>query len=297
MTRSARLAGLAAIALLGLAGCGSAPGAGSGPATGAPAPRAAAPGAGLQVGATDGRIGDATTDGSTTPERPLSRGGRLLPEAAAPNAHEGIGAAAGCPNGDLLPDATNLTTVAEATLCLVNAERTDRGLGVLRVHTELQRAAIGYAGDMVARSFFSHTGRDGSQLADRIRAAGYLDGGGQWTVGENLAWGTGELGTPNAIVHAWMASAGHRANILRADYREVGLGVVAGNPSSGASGATFATEFGVVTHPGAAARHRRSVARRASSRRARIALSPHGRRASVRGRVAAQARTAGLGTS
>ena len=90
---------------------------------------------------------------------------------------------------------------------------------------------------MVEHSYFAHEGRDGSQPAERIRAAGYLSSAGRWRIGENLAWGTGELATPKAIMAAWMDSAGHRANILQPAYREIGFGVLAGNPASRAAAA------------------------------------------------------------
>ena len=107
-----------------------------------------------------------------------------------------------------------------------------------------------------------------------------------------------------------MGSAGHRANILRAAYREIGLGVVAGNPASGSGGATYATEFGAVRvtdqaavkarararSQRAKAKSRRTRARRARARRARVALSPRSGRGRVIGRVSVSTRTAGLGT-
>ena len=169
---------------------------------------------------------------------------------------------------------------------------------------------------MVDQLYFAHDGRDGSQPADRIRAAGYLSSGGAWRIGENLAWGTGELATPRAIVSAWMASPGHRANILQPAYREIGFGVVAGNPAArGTGGATFVTEFGVVerrdpdrlppraaaaasaapprasaapTAPRQAPHHTRTRTRRTKARRARAraALAPRSRRGRVVGRVA-----------
>ena len=83
---------------------------------------------------------------------------------------------------------------------------------------------------MVANGYFAHEGRNGSRPADRIRSTGYLSRGGAWRIGENLAWGTGELSTPRSIMAAWMHSHGHRANILLPAYREIGFGVIAGNP-------------------------------------------------------------------
>ena len=167
-----------------------------------------------------------------------------------------------------MPSAANLATVAEATLCLLNGERADRGLATLRLNDRLQRAALGHGNDMVDHRYFAHEGRDGSQPAQRIRAAGYLSGGGHWRIGENLAWGTGELATPKAIMAAWMDSPGHRANILQPAYREIGFGVLAGNPSSPQNGgATFVTEFGVVARPEPHRLHRQAQHQRAPRRR------------------------------
>ena len=59
-----------------------------------------------------------------------------------------------------------------------------------------------------------------------MRAVGYISSSRVgYEVGENIAWGTLYLATPRAIVAAWMASPGHRANILDARYRETGIGV------------------------------------------------------------------------
>lgn len=55
--------------------------------------------------------------------------------------------------------------------------------GALSWNDQLFAAAAGHAKDMVARSFFSHTGSSGSSVADRVSAAGYA-----WsTVAENIA--------------------------------------------------------------------------------------------------------------
>ncbi len=98
---------------------------------------------------------------------------------------------------------------------------------------------------MAARNYFSHTSLDGSSFVDRIRRAGYLRGARGWALGENIAWGSGGLASPRAIGRAWMQSPGHRANILSASYRELGVGIAAGAPVAGAAaGATYATSFG-----------------------------------------------------
>ena len=70
-----------------------------------------------------------------------------------------------------------------------------------------------------------------------------------YEVGENIAWGTLWLSTPRAIVAAWMASPGHRANILDAHYRDTGIGVSPHPPTSlapGQAGAIYTQDFGVI---------------------------------------------------
>jgi uncharacterized protein YkwD len=59
-----------------------------------------------------------------------------------------------------------------------------------------------------------------------------------------------QLATPAAIVASWMASPGHRANILDPDFRDSGVGVVARAPrryANGQPGATYTQQFGAVT--------------------------------------------------
>ncbi len=154
--------------------------------------------------------------------------------------------AASCPGADLTPAAGTLAEVRDATLCLLNRERAERGAPRLRAHGDLQRSARRFSRAMVEGSFFAHVAPDGSTMMDRIRATGYLAGARGYRVGENLAWGTGERATPRQTVAAWMRSPGHRANLLDARYRAVGIGVVPGVPVTRATapGATYTTHFG-----------------------------------------------------
>lgn len=46
---------------------------------------------------------------------------------------------------------------------------------------------------MVRDQYFSHVAKDGTTVVPRIRAAGYLSDTPDWTVGENLAWGSGSF--------------------------------------------------------------------------------------------------------
>jgi uncharacterized protein YkwD len=84
---------------------------------------------------------------------------------------------------------------------------------------------------MVASNTFGH-GAFGSRMA-RFAVAGRV-------AGENLAWGTGSRGAARGIVAAWLASPGHRANLLRPSFLRVGVGDLAGS-FRGHSGAHVVT--------------------------------------------------------
>jgi uncharacterized protein YkwD len=153
--------------------------------------------------------------------------------------------ATACPGARSVPGPGGQRAAARTTLCLLNAERQRRGLRQIRLNRRLSAAARGHASDMVQRSYFSHDSLSGLTFLDRIRLTGYLATAVRWVVGENLAWGSRSRAAPAPIVHAWMRSPGHRANILRPGYRQIGLGVVAGAPARvEGPAATYVTEFG-----------------------------------------------------
>jgi uncharacterized protein YkwD len=62
-------------------------------------------------------------------------------------------------------------------------------------------------------------------------------------VGENLAWGVGRLSRARAIVRTWMASPGHRENLLHPGYRLVGVGALRGSFSGYHSALLITTDF------------------------------------------------------
>jgi len=166
--------------------------------------------------------------------------------AGSPAAHAATPAVkAQCLNVDLELTATNVDQLRGGVLCLLNAERSLRTLKPLRENTKLRNAALAHSADMVRERFFSHTAPSGSTFVDRILRSGYAKRNDGWSLGENLAWGTGELGTARGIHEAWMRSSGHRSNILKASYREVGIGISAGVPKDAGVGATITTDFGV----------------------------------------------------
>jgi uncharacterized protein YkwD len=154
-------------------------------------------------------------------------------------------AAQECPDADLEPTSGNLGRIRDAILCLHNEIRTENGLPRLREHKRLRKAALGHSRDMVKSHYFEHTTPSGRTMVDRILRARYVREDQGWELGENLEWGTGSLSTPRGALEAWMDSPGHRANILRRSYRELGVGAVMGVPVGDADGATYTVDFGV----------------------------------------------------
>ncbi len=120
-------------------------------------------------------------------------------------------------------------TATEARIIsLVNKQRAKRGLRPVRVRYDLTRAARAHSGDVARRNRLTHLSANGDSPGSRLRRYGYTSSGYRsWSVGENIAWGrSGTLhATPTAIVAAWMKSYSHRKVILRAVFRDVGVGV------------------------------------------------------------------------
>jgi len=158
-----------------------------------------------------------------------------------------------CPNTQLRPSRQDLPLIRTATLCLVNRERLSHGMAALAPNVRLQDAAQGHSADMAAGDYFEHDGRHGDTPLSRMRASGYIFSSRiGYAVGENIAWATLGLSTPNAIVASWMASPGHRANILDATFRETGIGVSPHPLASlahGQSGAIYTQDFGRIIVP------------------------------------------------
>jgi uncharacterized protein YkwD len=130
------------------------------------------------------------------------------------------------------------------TLCLLNRERRARHLKPLRSQKRLFVASYRHSRAMVKERFFSHVQPGGIGLLTRLVRTHYLPSR-RWLVGENIAFGRGSFDSPLQTVHAWMNSTGHRANILRPGFRQIGIGIYPGVPTNPHSGATYTTDFGV----------------------------------------------------
>jgi uncharacterized protein YkwD len=149
-----------------------------------------------------------------------------------------------CSYTHVVPTRHNLWKVRRAIVCLHNQVRARHHLPLLRVNPELGRAAVGHSANMVRRRYFDHTDPNGRTFVQRIMRAHYARPSQGWSLGENIAWGTGASSTAAGVMRAWMHSSGHRANILGRAYREVGVGIKLGVPTNGRAGATFTVDFG-----------------------------------------------------
>ncbi len=153
-------------------------------------------------------------------------------------------AATVCASTDGPTAGASTTSLAGAALCLVNQERTALGLPALKANRRLTIAAATHARDMNANAYFSHDSSNGTSFVQRIRRTGYMSTRALPTLGEDLAWGSGDYATPSSIVESWMESPPHRANILNRRFREAGMGVAFGDPGAGEDGVTYALDFG-----------------------------------------------------
>jgi uncharacterized protein YkwD len=102
-------------------------------------------------------------------------------------------------------------------ISLINGERAKQSLGPLGTNNKLTSAGRVHSKDMACNGFFDHTSPTTGTPFNRIAAQGYSY---SWA-GENIAAG---YSTAAAVVSGWMDSSGHRANILHANYTEIGVG-------------------------------------------------------------------------
>ena len=102
-----------------------------------------------------------------------------------------------------------------------NALRRDLGVGNLSSSSLLTRSAQMKAEDMAAKSYFAHENSDGQRLAYWLGAVGYN----YRYAGENLAVGFTSTG---AVMNGWINSPTHYDNLVKPEYREIGVGVAQG---------------------------------------------------------------------
>lgn len=110
-------------------------------------------------------------------------------------------------------------------LARINAMRGARGLRRLRISAGLSRAAAFHSTQMGLRGFFEHESANGAAFWRRIERFYPSRRYRSWSVGENILWGSPDIGAGEAV-REWMLSPPHRENLLSREWREIGLGAV-----------------------------------------------------------------------
>lgn len=113
------------------------------------------------------------------------------------------------------------------------------------LHPEITAAARAHAQDELDKEYYSHYAPDGSKPADRMKRSGYtLCDRPSHGCGENIDAGSGSNGTPDNSFKELMNSPGHKANILRKEFREVGIGARTGNHKGHEGVVMYVMDFG-----------------------------------------------------
>lgn len=141
----------------------------------------------------------------------------------------------------------NVEKIENLIYTYTNEQRSQNGLPKLVLDHKLSDIARLHSVDMANRNYFSHDSPEGTDPTQRGANAGYdcrKNYGSYYTYGlaENIAqnwlytsymtkgvrtsytWHT-EESLARDIVDGWMASAGHRENILTSTYNKIGIGI------------------------------------------------------------------------
>lgn len=129
------------------------------------------------------------------------------------------------------PSQAQLTADQQHMLDLINQERSKAGLGPLKIDSKLQTMAQAKSDDMVAKAYFDHTSPTYGSPFEMMKKFGIS----YTSAGENIA-GNSSVDKAHA---ALMNSPGHKANILKASFNYIGIGVTA----SPKYGKMFAQDF------------------------------------------------------
>lgn len=113
--------------------------------------------------------------------------------------------------------------------------------GSLAWNAQLHHAATIHAHNMASSGVYSHTGSYSLTLPQRVNAAGY-----DYTlVGENI---DAQRSSVQAVVHSWMSSPHHCENIMRTQFRDVGVSCVSNSASQWGNYWTMELGAPVVAH-------------------------------------------------
>jgi uncharacterized protein YkwD len=141
-----------------------------------------------------------------------------------------------------------LTSLESGVLSALNQIRAEHGLQPVKISARLTAASAQHCREMGTGGYFEHNSQDGTAFWKRIGRWYASSGYRYWSVGENLLWSSPDVDA-NRALELWMNSPEHRANILTARWREIGISAqhFAAAPGSykGLEVTIITTDFGV----------------------------------------------------
>jgi uncharacterized protein YkwD len=144
--------------------------------------------------------------------------------------------------------ASSLSSLEQGVLTDINVFRTAHHLAPLRLSSALTMSARQHSQEMATDGYFAHESSDGSAFWKRIQRYYTSSPFHYWSVGENLLWSSPDV-DPQGALKLWIDSPEHRANLLTARWREIGVSAihVAAAPGTynGLDVTIVTTDFGV----------------------------------------------------
>lgn len=152
-------------------------------------------------------------------------------------------AASGATRGE-----SSLGPLDRQVLAAINAYRAQHHLHALTLSGGLDRSAAQHSFEMGSDGYFAHNSANGRAFWKRIQAYYGSSRSNYWSVGENLLWASPAV-TAQRAMQLWIASPEHKANLLAARWRQIGISAVhvvaAPGTYHGLTVTIITTDFGV----------------------------------------------------
>lgn len=126
------------------------------------------------------------------------------------------------PQTSFLNENSNFTTQEKLIFHALNATRAINGKTALVYDTEFAKVALYHSKDMADNDYFAHTSPSGEEFTHRLEMFGYPP----YYAGENIA--TGNMVNAYSFNDMWYNSEGHRENMLRDEFTNIGIGIASG---------------------------------------------------------------------
>ena len=146
-------------------------------------------------------------------------------------------AGGGCPHASSSPNEASKAQFARSIRCLINNERTSRGLNALKNNSDLRGIQVDHVRKMLAQDCFEHRCAGESSLNRRLFESGYLDGADSYKFGEIFGYEE----TPNEMIDRWLTRDYDRNNILNPKFEDIGAAAGFGSPEPGVDDDDFVT--------------------------------------------------------